>query len=634
MGTRCTALLNKSCTAPHSLSLLIATACLAILVRSSSGGLYDASDRVDILDHSNFNASVYNTSRDFVYFIEFYNAWCGHCIHFAPTWKALGNSIVPWRQHVRLAAVDCNDQINLALCRQHEIRRVPALLFFMPHPSADSKGELCDCRQDEASLKRSILTYLSGLPFPRAIAPLKSIPKSPPSGTVLAVVVESAASSVGQNLVLALNGKNAHTTTAVRRFIADDVDQLAKFGVSTLPSLVVISKVGPPKVYKSRAVGEDSTATEFVRRILRIDPTLRTVHPVEAGISPRLKDIEPPTTDSSLSTTSSASGTPLLPHVDDINSGVIYSFQHEIMSRTTLVGKTKTALTNYLRSLLLFAPLRPELWHAVNAAFDELSATGDALVNTGYLMHLMDKSGVSVDNSDVRWRACQPSNPGRRGYPCALWLTFHAMTVAALRSDVEANRRETVSDELQYQRNAVAPDGVLSSIRGYIDVFFQCSHCRRHFLSVYDNSTATAKRFLSNLDAVLWLHDAHNRANVRLAADDSVDPAFPKQVFPTDSICPKCYSTSKSGSGEHLLFDMDMVIEFMRAYYAYPDADIPAALFFVRRKSDLTWGTSLAMFLIILSAFSIVALFYNRLRIARLEPLQQLILSRSRDKLV
>lgn len=289
MGTRCTALLNKSCTAPHSLSLLIATACLAILVRSSSGGLYDASDRVDILDHSNFNASVYNTSRDFVYFIEFYNAWCGHCIHFAPTWKALGNSIVPWRQHVRLAAVDCNDQINLALCRQHEIRRVPALLFFMPHPSADSKGELCDCRQDEASLKRSILTYLSGLPFPRAIAPLKSIPKSPPSGTVLAVVVESAASSVGQNLVLALNGKNAHTTTAVRRFIADDVDQLAKFGVSTLPSLVVISKVGPPKVYKSRAVGEDSTATEFVRRILRIDPTLRTVHPVEAGISPRLK---------------------------------------------------------------------------------------------------------------------------------------------------------------------------------------------------------------------------------------------------------------------------------------------------------------------------------------------------------
>ena len=53
--------------------------------------LYQEGDPVTILTKENFDATVLN--KNYGWFINFYNRWCGHCINFAPHWKKLGRRV-------------------------------------------------------------------------------------------------------------------------------------------------------------------------------------------------------------------------------------------------------------------------------------------------------------------------------------------------------------------------------------------------------------------------------------------------------------------------------------------------------------------------------------------------------------
>lgn len=51
-------------------------------------GLYEDTDLMEILDNTNFNEKVLQGNTSYV--IEFYNAFCGHCIRFSTPWKGFG----------------------------------------------------------------------------------------------------------------------------------------------------------------------------------------------------------------------------------------------------------------------------------------------------------------------------------------------------------------------------------------------------------------------------------------------------------------------------------------------------------------------------------------------------------------
>lgn len=57
----------------------------------SGEGLYSASDKIVILNATNFKSSIYQSKTGWL--VEFYNSWCGFCFRFAPTWKALGQNV-------------------------------------------------------------------------------------------------------------------------------------------------------------------------------------------------------------------------------------------------------------------------------------------------------------------------------------------------------------------------------------------------------------------------------------------------------------------------------------------------------------------------------------------------------------
>jgi len=117
------------------------------------------------------------------------------------------------------------------------------------------------------------------------------------------------------------------------------------------------------------------------------------------------------------------------------------------------------------------------------------------------------------------WHQCKGTWPGKRGFTCGLWSTFHFL--AAQSTD------ESALSDLQTVRSTVAH-------------FFDCEECRNHFLQVpAPEAGPWAKR-----DAQLWWWNAHNVVNRRVGKleemYDDGDPGYVKAQWPTEAECPKC----------------------------------------------------------------------------------------------
>ncbi|WIA21255.1 hypothetical protein OEZ85_000490 [Tetradesmus obliquus] len=89
------------------------------------GGLYDDSPAVLQLDGNSFPAAG---SSGWLYLVEFYAPWCGHCQQLAPKWKKVAESL---KAVAKVAAVNCDD--HKPICSARGVRGYPTIMALAPH---------------------------------------------------------------------------------------------------------------------------------------------------------------------------------------------------------------------------------------------------------------------------------------------------------------------------------------------------------------------------------------------------------------------------------------------------------------------------------------------------------------------
>ena len=99
---------------------------------------------------------------------------------------------------------------------------------------------------------------------------------------------------------------------------------------------------------------------------------------------------------------------------------------------------------------------------------------------------------------------------------------------------------------------------VLRAIHGYVKNFFGCRECSQHFQEM--GRELNLQEVSTPEDGALWLWNAHNVVNARLAGDATEDPSHPKIQFPSKNMCPTCRKSK--------VFSTKPTLKFLLKFYS------------------------------------------------------------------
>lgn len=229
-------------------------------------------------------------------------------------------------------------------------------------------------------------------------------------------------------------------------------------------------------------------------------------------------------------------------HMADLNNAIRYSMYQETLLHQKLNASQTSAIQLYLHVLSKYFPFehdnqkrwvkRMSLW--VKARPETTAASLHAAMKAG-------SEGFLFPNRP--YISCRGSKPDLRGYPCALWLLFHTLTV---------------HEHNAMLKNSSLPHLVLLAMRDYVRYFFTCKYCSQEF----QHASRDLEKTLTDVSSsVLWLWQAHNDVNQRLAKTETEDPAHPKIIYPGHDLCPSC---RKEGTKE---FNLSEVLSFLNRKY-------------------------------------------------------------------
>ncbi|KAH1166435.1 hypothetical protein KIL84_015607 [Mauremys mutica] len=547
---------------PRLLLLLLAAA----LAGAPPGGLYSPGDPLVLLQVDTLESSVLNSSS--AWLVEFYASWCGHCVHFAPTWRALAADIQEWSPAVNLGVLDCADIANQKMCGKFGITGFPTLKFFKAFSKSPEDGmKIFHPGDSIQNLRQSIITNLEmhKETWPPACPPLEPASVEEIHGffqtnnvTYLALIFETSDSFLGREVTLDML---QYENVAVRRVLSSEEELVKKYGVTAFPSSFLLIKNGTfsriPVQMEAR-----SFYTHFLRRLPGV-----TRGPYAPTRAPDMQIKTTPTPRRAADRSKV--------YMADLESALHYALRVEVARFSVLTGERVRALKDFVAVLAKYFPGRPFVRNFLRSVDRWLRNVRESSIPYSALELVLtnrkEGQAPAVLSNNVTWVGCQGSEPHFRGYPCSLWTLFHLLTVQATR----------------HRRLGTGPLEVLGAMRGYVRSFFGCRECAQHFEGMAAESMDKVRRVD---EAALWLWSRHNRVNARLAGTETEDPQFPKLQWPPPELCPPCHGVVN----RRHVWDEVAVLRFLKAHFSpaniFLDYTEPERALVVRRSREAKEG--------------------------------------------
>lgn len=521
--------------------------------------LYTAEDHVLNLDIANFDSIVYKQRRAF--FIEFYSSYCGACINYAPRFKQLAAELQSWNRTVGICAVNCADEKNQPLCREHAVDIFPRLKYFKyMSQSAKDAVKYDGDRSSSDTVPLKLAEFVKNdwdMQHPPEWPTFTMIDNSASLGDVWRTFAPETA------LMGLIAGFESRTAWAAMISFADDKririvaaqeshPALAGLGFvpGSTPSQLFVFSRGNQKtpLYVS---GNAVTYTELVASL---NNQLNG-----SDVSQKERVAPPPPRDVVQPRVATANWSQFEVQMLDMSTAIRYILYVEIPRKVVIKDESLDGLKLWIAAMKKYAPGTVPMRRLYYRLNKWLQSMPDEITAEQWLQHvklIQDQLGHPFPNT-TSYAACRGSQPNLRGFSCGVWTLIHTMSV-------EAYKQEKGNAHYNANRDLIEP------FHQFIWRFFSCEECAKHF------HDGLKKRNMSVVitpeDGILWLWRTHNIVNKFIAKTSTDDPAFPKQQFPTASLCSDC----RNPDGD---FNESDVLEFLINYYGNIKTDslVPTA---------------------------------------------------------
>ncbi|OCT65283.1 hypothetical protein XELAEV_18041522mg [Xenopus laevis] len=533
---------------------------LLLVVAGTARGetLYGPEDSVTILNKESVARAVFNSSS--AWLLEFYSSWCGHCINYAPTWKALARDVRDWEPAIKIGVLDCAEEDNYGACKDFGVTLYPTFRFFKAFTKEFTQGENYKAVGDREiqTVRQVIIDFLQTSPAeskPQAWPSLEPISSSEISSLLTqkqshytAIIFESEESYEGREVILDLI---QYSNIVVRRALPSDKPILEKLGIGSVPSCYLIQPNGLHGL-----INDVKSIRSQLSLHLKALSNVRKLLPSETAHSGLSKGVQQEDTTMNQFDRSKL-------YMTDLESGLHYILRAELANHHTLEGEKLKTFKDFVTILYKLFPGRPHVMKLLETLQEWLVSMPLDTIPYDAILDLVNNkmriSGIFLTNH-TQWVGCRGSKSNLRGYPCSLWKLFHSLTVqAAVKPDALANTAFEAE-----------PRAILQTMRRYIREFFGCRECAKHFEAMAKETVDSVK---TPDQAILWLWRKHNVVNNRLSGAPSEDPKFPKVQWPTSDLCSACHSQT---GGVHS-WNEDEVLAFLKRYYGNQEISLEFA---------------------------------------------------------
>uniref|UniRef100_A0A0N5A7N8 Sulfhydryl oxidase n=1 Tax=Syphacia muris TaxID=451379 RepID=A0A0N5A7N8_9BILA len=505
-------------------------------------------DPIMHLDALTFDQTVFGQSQAFM--VEFYADWCGHCRGFSTFFREFAHIVEAWDSLVSIAAINCADMENMEVCSKQGISGYPMSKYYPRNARSSRDALLLDTVHSVPRLKsqlaRMILNEYNRYRYPDwpnfqmlySRATENSLwDKQSPYANLIAVFVEQYDNLGTQFILDMLPYKNE---VAARRAMSS-FSAVRNMRIASYPFVIVFRRGNQDEPVYAKPYTYD-TIDEILDLVSSHSRpiTTTTYTPPTTTHAPVIDCEQYPERCRSMFYASETDmlksmRMALLDEVIRSNGLISYGNFTALFNFVDLLAEM---LKNSQRARLLFQQLRQFLFSRFSQQYISTQEWERQFLNVERLYDHPFPTNAS-------WQHCKGTSPEFRGYTCGLWTAFHAITVHAYMDTIKEN---------------IDPLKPLNSIKGWVESFFGCIHCRQHFRKMTTRTfPLNSKRVRRGRDMVFYLWRAHNIVNARLHGDTTEDPQFEKRQFPPAFLCPTCYSGGQ--------FSRRQVRNFLLRYY-------------------------------------------------------------------